>query len=380
MSRVPNVFVASFANWHAYRLARQMHRLGALRKLYTAHPLPIRGLPSSSVINMRFLGCAREFLERTGLGSSAWAGTAFDRQVSFALRRRGRLGRVVVDGFAGYCLESLRVAKECGAVTCLERSSAHVAFQRKLAWEECDRQGIPHSRIFFQQYEIMLEEYRVADRIVVPSQFVARSFVANGIHPSRLLVVPLGVDIELFTAKPPAHENGPFRVLFVGGSTVEKGIGYLLQAWNKLDLPNGELWIVSPACRPPGYTGLCRKVRWWRYLPQTELKQLYWKASLFCLPSVQDGFGMVVLEAMACGLPVIVTEHVGAADCVREGTDGFIVPIRDPGAIADKLLLLYENRERRREMGWAARQQSMRFSWETYGESMIRSFTAFHGG
>jgi hypothetical protein len=90
---------------------------------------------------------------------------------------------------------------------------------------------------------------------------------------------------------------------------------------------------------------------------------------VFVLPSLQDGFGMVVYEAAACGLPVIVSENVGAA--IRNGQDGFIVPIRDPAALAEKLIYLYQHPAERQRMGQTARAYVSRFTWEHYQDELI---------
>jgi glycosyltransferase involved in cell wall biosynthesis len=94
--------------------------------------------------------------------------------------------------------------------------------------------------------------------------------------------------------------------------------------------------------------------------------------SVFVLPSLADGFGMVVPQAMACGLPVIVTENVGAADIVRDGRSGFIVPVRDVEALCEKLRFLHENRDLAREMGRQARQDVIcGYTWDDYGDRLV---------
>jgi glycosyltransferase involved in cell wall biosynthesis len=98
---------------------------------------------------------------------------------------------------------------------------------------------------------------------------------------------------------------------------------------------------------------------------------VYQAADVFVLPSLVEGFGLTALEAMACGLPVIVSEHTFAADVVRDGIDGFITPIRDHQAIADRLRYLYEHPDRRELMAAAARQRAEYFSWGRYGERIL---------
>ena len=89
------------------------------------------------------------------------------------------------------------------------------------------------------------------------------------------------------------------------------------------------------------------------------------------LPSAQDGFGLVVLEAMACGLPVIVSDRVGAADCVEEGRNGFVFPFRDPGALADRLKWFMADASRAAGMRAAAMETARRHSWEAYGQRLL---------
>jgi glycosyltransferase involved in cell wall biosynthesis len=92
------------------------------------------------------------------------------------------------------------------------------------------------------------------------------------------------------------------------------------------------------------------------------------------LPSLEDGFGLVALEAMAAGRPVIVSEHAGVKDVVREGRDGFVVPIRSPDAIAEKLQWLHDHPAERQAMGRAAREQALRYPWARYGDEVVAAY------
>ena len=104
-------------------------------------------------------------------------------------------------------------------------------------------------------------------------------------------------------------------------------------------------------------------------MPQSELARYYQQASVFVLPSIQDGFGMVVYEAAACGLPVIVTENVGAS--IRDGLDGFVVPIRDVDALVRKMNYLYEHPMESAAMGQSALNYVQQFTWENYHRELI---------
>jgi len=94
------------------------------------------------------------------------------------------------------------------------------------------------------------------------------------------------------------------------------------------------------------------------------LRALYQQSSVLVLPSIEEGFGVVIAEAMACGVPVIATPNTAAPDLIRDGVDGFIVPIRDVGALTDRLLALRNQPDLRQEMGMAARERIRAFSWQ----------------
>ena len=285
----------------------------------------------------------------------------------WAARHVGRCD--VFYGWAHHSLRSLGVARRQGAMTILDRGGVEAGAQRTLLEEECRLMGLPRGPMHPAEVRRAQAEYAATDIIAVPSQFVRDSFLAAGYPEHKLFLNPLGVDAGRFTpAEPPPDA---FRVVFLGRVSLQKGILYLLQAWAKLRLTNAELLIVGPVepvVRPlvleairratPGSVRLCG--------PSTQPERVLRQASVLVLPSVQDGFGLVVLEAMAAGLPVIVSDHVGAKDCVREGVDGFVVPMRDADAIAERLAWLAADRGRGQQMGRKARRQALECSWDAY--------------
>ncbi|MGF1507081.1 MAG: glycosyltransferase family 4 protein, partial [Anaerolineae bacterium] len=217
-------------------------------------------------------------------------------------------------------------------------------------------------------------EYEEADAVVVPSQIVARSLIDTGVDASKIHYVHLGFSPERFQPDPSAKQDSTFRVIYAGAINLRKGVPYLLEAFRLLDLPDAELVLVGsafPESRAflPHYEGIYRHVP---FVPQEELVALYNQASVFVLPSLEDGFGMVVYEAAACGLPVIVTENVGAP--IRDGVDGFIVPIRDAEALAQKLLAFYQNPALRQQMGRAAHDYVQQFTWEAYQSQVLANY------
>jgi glycosyltransferase involved in cell wall biosynthesis len=161
--------------------------------------------------------------------------------------------------------------------------------------------------------------------------------------------------------------------------SLQKGVQYLLEALASLRLPRFEIWLIGsllPEIKP----FLAKHEGHYRYLgaiPRTELFKYYSQGSVFVIASIQDGFGLVQSQAMACGLPVIASAHTGAEDLFTDGVEGFIVPIRSPEAIRERVLHLYQHPEVRDEMARAALYlaQSLR-GWDTYGEQTVTYYQA----
>jgi glycosyltransferase involved in cell wall biosynthesis len=214
----------------------------------------------------------------------------------------------------------------------------------------------------------------------VQSTFAFRSFVEQGVAPSKLILLPLGVDLQLFRRVP--KKDTTFRVLYAGSMSIRKGIPYLLEAIQSLRLPNFE-FVVNGTVSPEvdhivrRYTD---KVRFLGTRPFNKLYEVYSQASVLVLPTIEDGFAKVITEAMACGVPVIATTNCSASDVVTDGVDGFVVPIRNAEAIRERILQLYEDSAMRRRMAEAAFQRSQasggwasygRLAYETYHQKLI---------
>jgi glycosyltransferase involved in cell wall biosynthesis len=181
-----------------------------------------------------------------------------------------------------------------------------------------------------------------------------------------MVVTPLGVDLDLFRPIPVERADAEFRVLFVGQIGQRKGLSYLLDAARASTIPELRLQLLGA---PVGSTERWSPLPFVDHLahrPRWELPAAYAQADVFVLPSLIEGFPQTALEAMACGLPVIVSEHTFGDDVVEHGKNGYVVPIRDPDAIAECLRALHGNPKLRHEMGAAARRRAEDFGWERY--------------
>ncbi len=214
--------------------------------------------------------------------------------------------------------------------------------------------GIKTHFIHKNMVKMMLNEYENADYIFVLSKYAYENFLDNNIKRDKLRIVPIGVDLSIFDP-PSEKKDDTFRICFAGLLCLRKGFHYLLKALDELHLPNLELLLIGGSGDPISH-GILKYYRKRINIKQdiAEPAEGYRRSSIFVLPSLEDGWGVVVSEAMACGLPVIVTENTGAKDIVDEGVNGFIIPPRDIAAIKEKVLLLYSDKKLREEMSAAA--------------------------
>jgi glycosyltransferase involved in cell wall biosynthesis len=272
----------------------------------------------------------------------------------------------------GHCLDGLKKAKSLGITTIVVRASSHMLTQMELLKEEYDKHGLTRQIELQEMIDRSVEEYGHADYIQVPSEFVKRSFLDRGFSEDRLIEVPFGVDSSVF--KPADISDSEFRLLFVGRIGLRKGVQYLLEAWKRLSLPGAELLLIGNV--EPGFEKILQP---YRDLPGLALTgfvkdpvEQFARSSLFVFPSIEEGSALVTYEAMASSLPVLTTFNSGSL--VRDGIDGFIVPIRDVDALCEKIETLYKDRKLAGEMGRSAREFIAQYTWERHSRTLAGYF------
>src|SRR5215469_3581490 len=274
-------------------------------------------------------------------------------------------------------LYSARKAKRLGARVICDVRQEHPNFQSRLLQDESRSLGIRVAVSGTLYERKVIEELDIADYIVVPSSYARDTFTAEGYPKERIFVNPYGADPTQFHSE--RKQDKIFRVLFVGQITARKGVHYLLRAMSELRLRNSELLLVGTA-DPLFAPVLARFEGTFRHVgdvPKIELIQYYNRSSVLVLPSIADAYALVVLEALACGLPVIVSTNTGSKEMVRDGEDGFVIPIRDVEALKQKILLLYEDPGVRHKMAEAAAQRASQLTWEGYARRALRMYEQF---
>jgi glycosyltransferase involved in cell wall biosynthesis len=295
---------------------------------------------------------------------------AFDRRV--ARLPLGDDSAVIVASNAG--LATLRAASDLGVPGFLDYPIAHHAWAERLLSEEARLHPELADTLQFAELpqrtrRRMEEEIEQADRILVLTSFQRQTFVESDVDESKLLLTPLGVELDAFRPVP-REDRRPFRVLFAGQLSQRKGLSYALEGFRRAAIPGAELDLLGAAvgsARPwRGAPG----VRQRGPVPFGELPSHYEQSDVFLLPSLVEGLPQTLLQAMAAGLPVIVSENTAGPEIVEDGKHGYVVRIRDPDAIAERIRDLHDHPERREAMGVEARRRVEELPWDAYAETI----------
>jgi alpha-maltose-1-phosphate synthase len=219
-------------------------------------------------------------------------------------------------------------------------------------------------------HERRLRDIELADRILVPSDHIAGELARYGTARDRIAVVPYSADTRRFVPDPAKTHATNCTFLFAGGITQRKGIKYLLEAWRLIKRPGWRLQLLGAL---PADTGPLRpyldEVECLGRFPHAEVPALMASADVFVFPSLFEGSAVVTYEAMACGLPCIVTAEAGSV--ARHGRDGLIVPARDTVALAAAMERLGTDAEFRASCSAAARAQAEAHDWDRYHNAVI---------
>ena len=271
-------------------------------------------------------------------------------------------------------LHTGRKVQRRGGVYICDRPCSHIRYQDTILREEYRLNGLTFAGVDPRAIAKEEAEYAAADAVVVPSTFVKRSFIEMGFPEAKLRQVPYGVDLSRFH---PVGEPDPdeFSVLFAGSAAIRKGVRYLLEGFAGLDHPRKRLTFVG-SVSPEAKALIDRAaetlpVTCLGHVPQLRLKEIMSRSHVMVLPSVEEGLALVQAQAMACGCPVIASTNTGSEDLFDDGVQGFIVPIRDPAAITQRMQRLAADPGLRRRMSAACIERVKAVGgWDRYGDAM----------
>ena len=315
------------------------------------------------------------------IAPAAWLGGRSTYDIMFAMhdaavaRMRWPSSTSAVYAYEDASFRTFQRAMRTGRVRIWDLPTPHWASAERIWTEETRRWPVgmgPRATVEPAWKKAQKDrELEMADVIVVASRFT-RTSLEHFTEKKRIVEVPYGFPHDRF--RPQTRSNAePFTVLCVGSLDLRKGTQYLLEAWRKAKLRDARLRLIGRMRLSSEflsqYAGTFEHIS---HVPREALATEYANADLLAFPTLGDGFGLVILESMSCGTPVLTTRCGGGPECIADGVEGWIVPERDTDALVEKLRFAAANRDRLGEMGVAARLRASKYGWAEAGERLVR--------
>jgi glycosyltransferase involved in cell wall biosynthesis len=255
-----------------------------------------------------------------------------------------------------------------------ERASSHIVFQNEILKEEYNSLGLDYLPIDQWFIDRELAEYEKSDFILVPSNFVEKTFIDKKIFKSKVINFGSYND-SFFPILNFKKNDNEFNILFVGQLSIRKGLHYLIDGFKKFKHPNKKLHIAGSETEDKFFfRNLMGKnnnnIHFYGPTDRKKLNFLYNIADVFVLPSIEEGQAIVTKEASSAGCPLIVTENTGAGEFVNKNNCGFVIPIRNSNIIKDKLTLLADDNDLIKKFSKNSIQFSYNYTWEEYIEEL----------
>lgn len=312
------------------------------------------------------------------VGDVLWelAENQFDRWVASQVRSQTQ----AVYGYEHACLATFKRAHELGLACVYELPAAEHDANANLLRGEIARfpaLGTAYSkhtaRLQTRRSQRRLAEWNLAHVVITNSTYTRRTYEQAGRDVSKVHVVPLGAPpIAPAGLEGGSHGQGPLRVLWVGSFSIIKGAHYLLSAWKTWAPKDAILDIYGRSLLPPAAVGEpSASMRFAGTVPHCELANVYRTADILVLPSLSDGFGQVVTEALSNGLPVIASQCVGSSDLISPGENGFLVQAGSSDDLVSALEWCATHRDKLATMRKAAMATAAGWQWTDYHKALV---------
>lgn len=284
------------------------------------------------------------------------------------------------DGVMGQCVTATGRAPLRSARRVVTSLNTHIQHLDRVMREESRRVGAT-TPLFVSPRMVhrVLYELNRAAAIRVCSDHARQTFLDHGVAAGRVHVIPIGIDLDHF--HPVDKTDDVFRVLVVSSVTPRKGVHHALEAFERAQLSNSEMVIIGGTGDAwsrrliDDYTRRCPNVRLEHCdVSREPVAQHYGRASVLVHAAVEDGFGLVIPQALACGRPVVATRESGASEVIREGETGFVVSARDVDALVDRLRLLHADAHLRERMGQSAPASVAHLSFAAHAEAVCQFY------
>jgi glycosyltransferase involved in cell wall biosynthesis len=305
-----------------------------------------------------------------------------DKQVSKRLKNAKMKGATAVYAYEDGALETFVEAKKLGLKCIYDLPIAYHETLHKLLLDEVKRKpdwaetlggGIKDSR---EKLTRKRKELELADAIVVASDFVRDSLPQWALN-KKIILSPFGTPSKNTFIQAEKSTNKKLRVLFVGSMTQRKGLCDLFEAINLVDKNKVELVVLGSLAAPISFYEEQTSFTYEKTRPHKGVLELMQSCDVFCLPSLVEGRALVMQEAMSQGLPIIITPNTGGKDLVIDGETGFLVPIKNPLAIANKINWFVDNKSKIPFMSTQAKKHAAGYTWEKYSDTIIAELSVY---
>ncbi|MGV8879821.1 MAG: glycosyltransferase family 4 protein [Sphingobacteriaceae bacterium] len=306
-----------------------------------------------------------------------WTELNFDEQVASQLNNQIQW----VHTYEHAALATIRQAKKLQITSFHEQPSQHYTFFNHILQQQLTRYPqliSPATHLLnderaVKQDQRKNEELKACDYVICNSMFTLKTLTDAGVNDHKIIRIPYGFPETVTNIEDhPVHEKITF--LYAGSQSIRKGLHILYEAWKRCDFDpdKAELIIIGKNQLPQAIrSGLSDTVKFINNLPHPELMDFYHKADVFVLPTLADGFGMVISEAMSMGVPVLTTRNSGGPDIINHQENGLLVEAGDAEALAQQMMWCFQHPQQVKEMGEKALATAKAYPWSMFRKKLM---------
>lgn len=374
-------FYCSFFEHPKNSISNFLSRIIPLRELISRrkfHELPIENFEARQLPELIRSFAARKASPLLTDKIWEWSELGFDKWVSSSLKN----DIDVVHTYEHAALATLKQAKKLGIFSVYEQPSQHHHFFTQIVEEQflrypalrTDNTALLINEKAIRRNKRRDEELNLASMVICNSTFTKKTLIAGGVSENKILVIPLGFPPVISRTNLPKSAQEPVTFIYAGNQSIRKGSHLLYEAWRKCNFSKDEarLLLVGKMTLPESLRAdLPGEVIIKENIPHEKLMELLAQADVFVLPTLADGFAMVVTESMANGLPVIASENCCGPDVITPMKDGWIIPAGKAEPLIDQLKWCVANKANLASFGINAQLKAAKYQWETYRTNLV---------
>lgn len=378
--------IISIGRFHHFHLARQLNKHNLFEAIYSGYPKfklkNEKSIKPNQIISYSYYlilyRLAYKLLYKYFPKFVNYLNHISHKKLSLYVKSKINKTKILIASSGSGLEAGYEIKKKNYGIFICDRSSTHILYQKKILSKEYKKLKVEFNDMYDLSINRELEEYKLADIISVPSTFVFNSFLKMGIKKKKIFLNPFGVDLKKFKPENNRHYNSKnFTILFVGSVSIRKGILYLLKAFQKLNVKNKKLIIIGSIQN--NIKNIINdylkddKITYIKNVKNSKLKKFYSKADVLVQPSLEEGLSYVILEALACGCPVIATKNTGIEDVFKNRSAGFIINSGSSNEILKKLKYLEKNKSLKKKFSINALKIVKKINgWNEYGERWVK--------